>query len=182
MRTLPVTLTLLFASLGVVDAETTSQNAPVGLQQELIQIRQLLINPPEGELSDLKAAVSNHSADPARALMQLAGDQTNLARLRILSLALLSEYPDAEVKSYLLSLIEDESAHPTFRGWALQSYARGFADAEPDQVRAVVTPYLSDLEPGLRARAEMSMEYMVQNRSAGGSDPMKPMISLLLQD
>ncbi len=182
MRTLPVTLTLLFASLGVVDAETTSQNAPVGLQQELVQIRQLLINPPEGELSDLKTAVSSHSADPAHALMQLAADQTNLARVRILSLALLSEYPGPEVKTYLLSLVSDESAHPTFRGWALQSYARGFADVEPEQVKDTVTPYLSDLEPGLRARAEMSMEYMVKNRSTGGSDPMKPMISLLLQD
>ena len=114
--------------------------------------------------------------------MQLAADQTNLARVRILSLALLSEYPGPEVKAYLLSLVSDESAHPTFRGWALQSYARGFADAEPEQVKDTVTPYLSDLEPGLRARAEMSMEYMVKNRSTGGSDPMKPMISLLLQD
>ena len=182
MRTLPVTLTLLFASLGALEAENSIQGAPVGLEQESERIREILLNPPEGELSDLKASLSECCANPARALMRLASDPTNLARVRILSLALLSEYPGPVVKQYLLSLAHDESAHPTFRGWALHSYARGFADSEPEEVRTVVEPYLSDLEPGLRARAEMSMEYTVKTRAAGATDPMKPMISLLLQD
>ncbi|MEQ8350146.1 MAG: hypothetical protein RH862_01590 [Leptospiraceae bacterium] len=181
MRTFPVTLTLLFASMGMLDAEVY-QKGPVAIQEESNEIRQLLLDPPEGELSDLKDALNVCCKSPSLALMELADDPTNLARVRILSLALLSEYPGKEVKSYLLSVVRNESAHPTFRGWALQSYARGFAQTESEEVRANIKPYLSDLEPMLRARAETSMEYIVQNRSTGGSDPMKPMISLLLED
>ena len=184
MRTLPVTLTLLIASLGALEAEmpVRATGAPVGLDEQTRSIRELLANPPEVDLSDLKTGLSERTDRPAIVLMRLADDPLNLARVRILSIALLSEYPSPQVKTYLLSLVSDESAHPTFRGWALQSYARGFAESEPEEVRTVVRPYLSDLEPGLRARAEMSMEYTLASRSPDAHDPMKRMIVLLMQD
>lgn len=183
MRTLPVTLTLLFASLGGLDAEAPlHRSSAVGLNEDIEEVRELLTDPPQGELADLKNAVLERCSRPAVVLIELASDPMSLARVRILSLALLSEFPTPEVRTYLLSRVENTSLHPTFRGWALQSYARGFAATEPEQVQRTVEPYLTDLEPGLRARAEMAMEYTRQDRSGGSSDPMKPMISLLLEN
>lgn len=183
MRTFPFTLTLLFASLAGMGAETPAvRGSAVGLNKDVEQIRELLKSPPNGELSALKAAILEKSQSPIVGLMQVAADPLNLARVRILSIALLSEFPRPEVKAYLIALAEDPSAHPTFRGWALQSYARGFASTEPDEVRATVGPYLNDLEPGLRTRAEMAMEYVSMQESGNGGDPMAPHISMLLQD
>jgi hypothetical protein len=178
MRAWPIALLLLLPMSLEADKEARVETT---VAQDRAIVRELLLRPPRGELSQIKDSVEDRVEDPALTLMHVASDPTNDARVRIIAIALLSEFPEEPVKLYLRQMAASHAEHPTFRGWALQSYARGFSGSEPGAVRSFISPFLSDLEPGLRARAEMSMEYIVAVDGTH-SDPMKPIISILLED
>lgn len=134
----------LFGLLAMISVYLPSLNAAPLDSNKLDSIRTMLLQSREVELESLKTSIEKITNDPIPYLIAIA-DQTDLrVYVRTKAVALLSNYNDPSVTSYLETKIEDTHLHESIRKFSVKSYTESSYKKSPERVEEFLSQRAND--------------------------------------
>ncbi|MCZ8239725.1 MAG: hypothetical protein O9346_00275 [Leptospiraceae bacterium] len=134
----------LFGLLTMLGVYLPSLNAAPLDSNKLDSIRTMLVQSREVELEGLKTSIEKITNDPIPYLIAIA-DQTDLrVYVRTKAVALLSNYNDPSVTSYLETKIEDTHLHESIRKFSVKSYTESSYKKSPERVEEFLSQRAND--------------------------------------